>query len=167
MTKLVKKHNFLVVNDDGTPLLDAENKPIVKYRTVQEDLTYSSDGSSAGLVIVDGQLSGTLITQTQAITDAATVQRLTFDPPINGATFNVRPTAAADDTLDDGVLIVVGNHTPAVAAVWLDEANTAPRFSVKPSDGDVSKAFSSEVSYVDIIGVGTAPTVTVTVGGVR
>jgi len=136
---------------------------------IPADSVTLANGQQAGAVESHSPLSGTLTTAPAVIVaDTTTVHRTTFNPPIKAAVINIRHTSSTDQSLDDGILLVAGNQTLPVATEMLKETNISPRLQVKPSDGEVNLYFNGgEVSYIDLIGVGTAPTVTVTLGGIR
>ena len=140
--------------------------------TSQEDaqsgavLGQKSDGGAA-YTLDHGLPPGTLQSKTQAITDSTTAVRVAeFDPPIKAASISVRHTAAADVTLDDGILVCFGAPSALVGASWLNEANVAPRVQIMANNKEDVYFNGDLISFIDMIGVGTAPTVTVTVGGI-
>mgnify|MGYP000683856401 CR=1 FL=1 len=59
MTKLVERKSYIVVDNDGTPLLDADGNSIVNYRTVQSDVQYDSNGK-----VVVSVVNGPFVTWT-------------------------------------------------------------------------------------------------------
>jgi len=113
---------------------------------------------------------GTLLSQTKAV--GASRVRFTFDPPIKACTINVRGAPAAQGEDDVAIVVIIPDGLTeaegiALADAWLDEANTAPRIVAKVINPDKEIYFNeATASYVDVIGAGSTPSLTVTVGGI-
>ena len=132
----------------------ADGKTVEHIHTVDNALEVASVG-----------IGGNYLAQTTTV--GATRERIELTNASKAITIHVRHTAAADVTLDDGVLLCIGAPDTGTADGWLNEANEASRYCVMAGDSTKTFYLNGDTSnIVDLIGVGTSTAVTVTVGGI-
>ena len=118
-------------------------------------------------VLVEGSLLGTASTTTVTVSSTTTLTTINFNPPILGASIEVRPGAATSPDADEAIVLCVDAVNDTVAQAWLDESNNGPRVAIKPDDGVQNIFFNNAlVTRMDLLGVGTSPDLDVTVIGI-
>ena len=131
-----------------------------------EPADQASTGRAAHVANI-GLPPGTMLTQTKPVVDTATLVTFNFDPPIKAASFELRPTVGATPTPDEGVVFTYSADNGPLADAFLNEANTAPRETLKLDDGIQGRYFNGAlISRIDVKGLGTTPTLTLTIGGI-
>lgn len=139
------------------------------------DINENAVGGSSSAIVESGQvldvavespLQGTLQSRSVVINDASR-KRVIFDPPIKGTSIKVRHANATAITLDQGILLTVDAVNEAVADIALDESQVGVRLNIMPDDTFQEIVFDGAlVSNIDMKGIGDAPDLVVTLGGV-